>query len=259
MSLDIKQIINAEDEQERMVMVWQLIAESLNGIPGRVIFYVDNRLDISGWKWAPRSLLSSGPDPSMDAMLKVSRFAEVAGSEKHWGGIHELGLRVQFPGFMLEAKPRAPGMSLHPWRDLKKQYEDRLLLQNPGDKKWYSLCDEYRGFKLASWSNEERIQYDEAADSPLCRATHERGCAVIRDPLSTHAVMVQSSEDVNLCSTLEQAARPTHARIQRRVMVFELNPSQQLVAETLTKIADRLTEEICQGILPRTSGERGDR
>lgn len=253
MSLDIKEIIHVENEQERMVMVWRLIAGGLNGIPSRIIFFVDNNLDISGWRWAPRSLLGSGSDQSMDTFQRWSRFSQDGAKSKYWGSIHQLGIRVQFPGFVLIAKPRAPGMPLHPWRDIEEQVEDRLLFQDPRTKRWYSFFDTSRGLKLATWSREERHQHDKSAGSPLCKAIHEGGCALIRDPVTPYGVMVQVSKDANQFPVADRTDEFIYARIQRRVTITELNPSERFIAETLRKIAEQLTqEEMRQGLPPQT-------
>jgi hypothetical protein len=65
-------IVAIDDGQKRMLKVWELIADKEKKIPARIIFHVENPLDEPGWRWAPRSFISSGPESSRHQYQKGS-------------------------------------------------------------------------------------------------------------------------------------------------------------------------------------------
>jgi hypothetical protein len=126
MSLNINDIVAIDDEQQRMLKVWELIANEKR-IPARIIFHVENPLDKPGWRWAPRSFISSGPETSIDASTRRNRFKPGTSDGKLWGIHSEEGLCVRFPGLILDAQPRLPGAPFHPWEGVYQPREDYLV------------------------------------------------------------------------------------------------------------------------------------
>lgn len=111
-----------------MAIVWELLAKRLEGLPPKTIFFVDNPLDIEGFRWAPRSFLAGDTLPSVtddednpyaerqffDSYLDLThrslrflrqdptvRLAELVSGERK-------GLRVCFSGYRLHVQ-----MSMH--------------------------------------------------------------------------------------------------------------------------------------------------
>jgi hypothetical protein len=74
LSLDINYVAAPDSAEERMARVWELIAKNRGGIPPRIIFYNDNPIDIDGWRWAPRSLLTSMEESGISIDERAARF-----------------------------------------------------------------------------------------------------------------------------------------------------------------------------------------
>ena len=256
MSLNMNDIVAIDDEQNRMLKVWELIADKEKKIPARIIFHVENPLDEPGWRWAPRSFISSSPESSIDASTRRDRFNPRTSDGELWGIHSEEGLCVRFPGLILDAQPRLPGAPFHPWEGVYQPREDYLVFQNQTTKKWYQLADCHHSWKTSTQAKQEQDGYDKAADNPLCSTIHAGRCAIIRDVGSLYGVLVHILEsDPNSPTPTSSAYR---VRIQRRVMIWELNESQALVAITFRKIADRLMGEDVTLKLLRTSDHNNE-
>ena len=105
MSLDHGKIVHVEPEH-RMQMVWALLASSLNGLPAGIIFLGEQKINASGWRWTPCSLLQVGrilpPTNRASSLTDLQR-----GMPTAWG------LRIKYPGYRIiqghnDTKPRNP-------------------------------------------------------------------------------------------------------------------------------------------------------
>jgi hypothetical protein len=60
MSLPLAALLGSDvNKDDRMPMLWKLIAEKEGGIPSSIIFFEDTGLNARGWRWAPASLLTT--------------------------------------------------------------------------------------------------------------------------------------------------------------------------------------------------------
>jgi hypothetical protein len=62
LDLDLKAVLHVEPktQEQRMRKIWELIDEKYVGIPPGVTFFLGERLESKGWRWAPKSLLDPG-------------------------------------------------------------------------------------------------------------------------------------------------------------------------------------------------------
>ncbi|RFU81906.1 het domain [Trichoderma arundinaceum] len=182
MGLDTKYIAAAPSAETRMVRVWELLAKSLGGFSPRLLFYADEVLNTSGWRWAPRSLLgSSVKDPVIGIDERVLRLAENTDLQ---GIPTPLGLKVILPGCRLIPQPLVPGISLHPWPGAINPTEDQIIIHQEESGQWYRIIDWYRSKKLASWTDDERSAFDREQNNPLCREIDSGKCVLIYDETS---------------------------------------------------------------------------
>lgn len=244
LSLSMKYIAAVDDAQERMCRVWELLSAAANGIPAHIIFYVDNPLGKSGWRWAPRSLLWSR-DSMFDVDARLLRFIRTK-PDTAVGVPTQFGLRVQFSGLLLKPQSLSPGLLLHPWEGVIKNLEDMLVAHDPNTNKWYHIFDFYRTQMAMTWTLEQQKHYDNVANSPLCRAIHSGKIALIRaDPEVTDSgqcLMVQVEEEKRTPSAVSQT-QGLRVRSQRQVIIRELDASQVLVAQTMRQIAHRVAND----------------
>ena len=178
MSLSTKYIAAAPNHAQRMIRMWEQLAEKYEGISARVLFFVDETISEDGWHWAPMSLLASTvADPVIGLDERVLRFAII--DDVATGVPTSLGLKVCVPGGRLFPRPLLPGLSIHPWPEVIHSTEDQVLIRDSG--KWFRLIDWYRSRKIASWTIEERRAFDRRESRPLCRAIDTGACAVLFD------------------------------------------------------------------------------
>lgn len=216
MGLDTRRVAAPASHQDRMVRVWEQLARLpgddngdgnvAQGIPVRLIFFLEEPLDVPGWRWAPRTLLgSSVHDPVLGIDERVVRFVREDGPDA-LGTPTPLGLRVRLCGCRLVPRPRAPGLPLDPWPELVRKYEDQVLLQRDdgsgssndgnnsdrdssnaggGGARWVRIMDWYRSRKIGSWTREQRLEHDTRVGHPLQRAIATGRCAIVYDPQSS--------------------------------------------------------------------------
>jgi hypothetical protein len=236
-----------------MARVWEKVAENAGGIPARIIFLEDNRLRLSKWGWAPRSLLSSASSPMLDASARSTRW-----NSNRIGTPKDQGLRVQFPGFLLSPKKRPPNMPLHPWEGINRAVEDRLHFQDSMTGQWYRLMDAFRSYHHSKWTAEEREAYDKKQNSPLCRAIQQHDWAVIlNDPGPVSSAKVDMGDFAPhfgiLVKIIDSVVEPGcaepsyHTRLlttfPAQVIVSRLGEQDRLVVETTKQLAEKVRDE----------------
>ncbi|KUI62769.1 hypothetical protein VP1G_09897 [Cytospora mali] len=257
--------------QKRMAMVWGMLAKRLGGIPPRLIFYVENPLNIEGFRWAPRSLLAADVQQSTvdDASDPYAErpFFESALDLNHrtirfeWGPDTKLsqlisegenkGLRGSYRGFRVYSRPY-PGVTtapeqyrLHSWDGvLANNIEDRLLAKEEETGRWFVIAEYHRSLKLATWTDEERATWDRTAGTPLCKAMHTGRCAMIRDNARDSVMGNRQNSEVCLMVIVEQEDE-TELVVRRQfsVILSEATEADTIVAETMTELAAELASE----------------
>jgi hypothetical protein len=268
MNLELRYILEVEDQEGRMARVWEKIAQKEGGIPASIIFFEDNRLHLSKWGWAPRSLLSSASSLMLDANARITRW-----SSTRIGTTTDRGLRVRFSGFLLSPKKRHPDMPLHPWEGINRAVEDRVHFQDTESGQWYKLMDAFRSFRLSKWTAEELKTYDDKQDSPLCRAIQKDDWAVIlndstavsRARLTTTDTIIHFGALVKIIDSVVEpgCAEPGyHVRLlttfPTQVLVAALNEKELLILETTKRLAEKLRGDEITKLLANSDRESNE-
>lgn len=113
LALEISNVYEVKCAQQRMARIWELVAKAAGGIPPRMIFFVNEPLQLpklTGWRWAPKTLLSPTFGSGLRYENKADRFGVFdltvsSGGDFPLGIPTELGFKVVFPGFALTARP----------------------------------------------------------------------------------------------------------------------------------------------------------
>ncbi|KAK9443567.1 HET domain protein [Metarhizium brunneum] len=192
MKLDTRYIAAGKDASDRMKRMWEKLSEANGGISARLLFYLDEQLDIDGWRWAPRSLLASAVhDPVLSMDERVMRFHTEkpanASDNVVLGTPTPIGLKVRLPGYRVVPVPLLPNFPLHAWPEVIHSVEDSVIAQNERTGRWFRIIDWYRSRKIAVWTREQRREHDRREDNPLCRAIHTGKCCLIMDKRITLA------------------------------------------------------------------------
>ncbi|KAJ9155246.1 HET domain protein [Pleurostoma richardsiae] len=253
MSLDLLYITSVEGAEERMVRVWELIARANDGVPARILFYNDDPLSLPGWRWAPRSFLSTSREESVLTIdEKTLRFSWGGGEARRLeddqvvGIPTPAGLKVKLPGCLVRPKPLLPGLPLNPWVGLIKVVEDQINLRGTKSGTWLRAMDWYRSHKLNTWTEQEKDTYDARVKSPLCRAMDTGEYALIEDTEASGSgakvcrlVRVIETKRGTGTGADEDAQLTVQVRGERTIMISPMNASEALVADVLRGIADQ--------------------
>jgi hypothetical protein len=235
MSLDLKYVQEVDDQVPRMCRVWELLERSLGGIPSGVIFFEDDPIDLPGWYWAPRSMLtnsSSGLDPNQ-RQLRWKTDQE--------GSITKRGLRVRLPGMLLRPRGRPQDMPLYPWEGINRTRQEQIFFKNTTTSKWYRLMDRIWALNAKKWSKEQLRQYNDTHKESMTKAIQEGNCAIIQSANdggygSLVRVIAEEQEPDNSVSSL-LVHRILH------IQFSELSQSEVKLAETVNRLAGILREE----------------
>lgn len=268
LGLDVTRVLNESSAQRKMAVVWEMAARMLNGLPPMAIFFVDNPMDIEGFRWAPRSLLAADSlgdqdgdakctlakrefcESSLDLSHRYSRLGCVAGTT-----MAELvldtdvrGLRGRYPGFRFQVQPHeglcemALGMeaALHPWTGvLPWVVEDSIYVREEDTGIWYQLCDYHLSRMIRRWTQEQTREWQLSVGQRLCGRMHSGRCAVIRNT-NRYA----SSQEGGLLVSIERDGEDElFVRRGLNVLIAKLSQAESLVADTMVALAAQLARE----------------
>lgn len=254
LGLDINRVANENGEnvtQKRMAIVWEMMARRLGGIPPRIIFSVDNPLDIRGFRWAPKSLLTPDVDterPSFDLaptwIERLIRF-QCGPDTKLAQLISEgdrKGLRVSYPGFKVFARPYSgvdtalEQYRLYPWDGvLEQDYRYNLMLKEEDTGRWFIATES----RITSCST----------DGDICtqfyKVIRTGQCAIIRETAETVLGFDGMPKWEYSLIMLVKKEDETEFIVQKQLTVRlkEATEAQVTVAETMTELAEELASE----------------
>ncbi|KAG6000819.1 hypothetical protein E4U21_004962 [Claviceps maximensis] len=255
MNLDTRYIASAVTAEERMTRVWEKLAQNEGGISARVLFYLDENINIPGWRWAPKSLLASSVDESVLTLdERAMRFHADADHTQGMGVPTSLGFQITLPGYRLVPTSILPGLPLHPWPGVIKPSEDQVLVQDEETKQWFRIIDWYRAKKLPTWTCEERLAYDKREECLLCRAVDTRRCAILVDEKlamedSTRTgclLQVEETSELSCEATMIDQPRPAsnepspplRARRDRSVIISQLTVAESQMMSLIQHLAE---------------------
>jgi len=233
LGLDLGKILGAskpEDDEpirteQRMCMLWRLIAEADQGIPSQVLFVGHDRLRTPGMRWAPKSLL--GRQGALDARLSEQ--------PPVMGFLTPRGFAVDMPGLLLKPHALLPDFPLHPWDSLARPLEHVVYFYDPFSDKWYKMGAHGPPATAPSGS-----MGSESSSRPLCDAIDSGQIALIKqEEAHPHQavcwLMVQIMDSPTQPSWSEKPGY--HVRYLRRVVVTELDGQELVILRILRRIA----------------------
>lgn len=272
LGLDLTRVLSEDSAQRRMAAVWKMVAEMLKGIPPKAIFFVDNPLDVEGFRWAPRSLLAADVegdqdvdannpyaerkfhDSWLDLSHRSARFGYDADTKMAELLIRDgkaKGVRGRYAGFRIQIKPytglheTVEKEALHSWSDvLPWKAEDSVFLKEESTGDWYRLCDSHFGRMIGRWTPEQVQQWQLKTGQRLCGEMHTGRCAVIRDAKASAGRSTETSAEAGLLVLVEHEGDGELA-VRRRlnVIVYRASETDSVVAETMSELAAQLASE----------------
>jgi hypothetical protein len=191
LGLEPRSVAEIQGRDARMAHIWTMLARA-DAVPPRVIFYVDEHVQLPGFGWAPRSLLNMGPDSHLvnlnlavrfDSLLPFQRGFDPEKNPAHRAAtLTAQGLRVVYPGFKVKLRSWRPGGSLDGWMGLCADApEHALLCRDVASRRWYKVLSTYRSQVVSAWPVERRKQYDSQNPWPLYREIRRGDVALIKD------------------------------------------------------------------------------
>jgi hypothetical protein len=271
MDLDARYISATLDAEERMTRVWELISRAKEGLPSKMIFYLDEALSTPGWRWAPKSLLGSSAGDSIWSFdHRALRFNDMIFPEEsdysNFGIPTPMGLKVKLPGCRLKPQPLVPELPLDPWEGFIPN-EDEILLQDNVTGRWMRIIDWYRSTKIVAWTTEERMAYDNKVNKPLARSILTGKCALLYDQEQAHdvgtrtCIMVQVDEldeaqRVDPSLNLGEGESALMARGRRPVILSPLTEADERMKNTLKGLACRVAaDKVTQDLIKIDRGD----
>ncbi|KAK5703276.1 hypothetical protein LTR97_004225 [Elasticomyces elasticus] len=147
---------------QRMQVVWKLLAEKFGCLPAQIIFFEEARLEAEGFRWAPQSLLD------VQQVYLSPTLRRLRWENQNPGIPTEKGLRVRYPGYRLYLQQYDDGKPRHPWPGRIRIPEDKLVFRDAQTQEWYKIITK----KLASDKPESVADLSEF---PLHDFVHQYG------------------------------------------------------------------------------------
>lgn len=242
MGLPLKHIQEASPE-ERMSLLWLCLSAKLGGIPTSIIFSQDARMTQAGFRWAPKSFLTTNSAAVFDRGTREQRW-----SGQQRGVITPLGLRVNYTGFVLT---RAAS---DPWPMLPRLAETRLLFRDASSRFW-QINDMEHAVRSRNWSDEERRAHHKKRLYPLNDILDMKKTAfVIADsevPLGQN--MQRQMFNAILATAREDAGIPSKHGVavntQRHIVMTTISVDETIFLEAIEAVAwcvrlGRVTEDL---------------
>lgn len=261
LSLDMSYISQADDGDERMARVWELLDKE-KAVPSRVIFYVENPLPVPGYGWAPQSLLSSAESTlshddvtaRLNSLLTFGASYSKDSFLNQPAVITDFGLKVEFPGLVCTLKPWWEGGPVNPWNGLMKGSEHSLLAREDSTGKWFRMVDFFRGREDSTLTPEMRAKLDEADPRPLFNDLVRGKTALIKDVKSEikggptvylmvrlrgdHSHFPKSFENPNSSREPEEL----FVEVRRAITLIELDRDYSLMMDIFREVGVEVNE-----------------
>ena len=139
---DSQHLLQLKLRDERMKVVWKLLAEKFQSLPAQIIFFEERRIDAKGFRWAPRSFLQA-ENAYLSPTLRKVRW-----DDTQPGVVTERGLQVSYPGFQLHLAQYYDGKPRHPWRGRKRIPEDSIPFRDSSSGEWYTISTKEHAIEL---------------------------------------------------------------------------------------------------------------
>ena len=260
MDLNIDKILLLCGE-ERMAMVWNLIAEkNEGGLPSRMVFLEGPKLERKGYHWAPSTLLPSS-ETFHNFQVRVTRWFETPR-----GAITPEGLLAPYPGFRLhptkylasrcrapitttpnpngqQVSANAPNHNHNPWAVLIQRPEVRLIFKDTSTQIWYQLSTKSMAIALRSDQGRSSIFC-----LPLSAMVARKNFAIILQEgrsITSHGLPVKSEyPEGRIAIISEEKNGAIYAKLGEGIVLAPLRLAQLDHEVIVYEAAARVVEEV---------------
>jgi hypothetical protein len=234
MSLDLKAILEVVPKEQRMQKVWGLLAEKRGGIPAQILFFEEQRINSTGWRWAPRSLLS------VEKSIQKGN-VRIVKWEGQLGVPTVFGLKVRLPGFRISITKYEDGKPRHPWPGLTRLPESYMHFRDGETGEWYIILDTKYAYLSSTWTTEEaRVEYNKLEKFPLHDLADSNKSLIVmrtmtnlREAIFALPIPDADCQDVKLEDGLA-------VRTERHIIVNQITPENGYIYTTIGKLAMKL-------------------
>jgi hypothetical protein len=202
MSLNLREILNVEDKNDRMKKAWELIAAKKGGIPTQVIFFPEARIDADGWRWAPKSLLQWARGSHEEEDNRYLKW-----HDSRLGKITDQGLRVQCGGYRVTIAKGDGGEKPPLWPGFSRCPENTMLFRDKDTGVGYHVYDREHALRNLTRTDEQKEAHRSLGLFPL-HDIAETGDAVLL--INSSMVPVQEINE-GLFGTLTNEPSKSHA------------------------------------------------
>ncbi|KAK5730091.1 hypothetical protein LTR15_000025 [Elasticomyces elasticus] len=249
---------------QRMQVVWKLLAEKFGCLPAQIIFFEEARLKAEGFRWAPQSLLDV-QQVYLDPALRRLRW-----NDQNPGTPTENGLKVRYPGYRLYLQQYDDGKPRHPWPGRKRVPENQMVFRDAQTQEWYIITTKQRvrtirdepGIVLTEFPLHDFVhQYGNTMASPhqgtqldsafllldetdWLNTPHPRKTA-IEGLLMTGTYQMTDQEDASNIRHPPAGSKTILGNTAHHVMVAPLHAAQSSVYNAAEKSALQLRNEEC--------------
>lgn len=239
MSLPMSEILHESVEKDdRMRVVWRLLADKQGGLPSKMIFFEDRRIEKPGWGWAPASLLNSSPGFYKTNTRMIGwKDPTLAQPTPH-------GLHVQFPGFRLKRNIISDGRPRNPWNEATRLSEADLVFRDTKNNQWVQVIDKRRAAQQNAWSEEGEAKYNMLQMYPMSDLLSKDDCFIIcaDDAPRRDGIIASFATPATTTSTLEILdGIPVHT--QRHVLINSLTAANSLLYDAVEILARRMRDD----------------
>jgi hypothetical protein len=235
MRLDLGKIVNVEHKEDRMPMVWSLLAKKMGGLPAPLIFLDRQRIEAVGWRWANRSLLQ------VDGVQMRTGTGAAGIMETQLGMPTERGLRVTYPGYRISIERYADDKPTNPWPGLPRISEAHAQFRDAQTGKWYYIADKKYASIARSWTDDtRRAEYNKLELFPLHDLANTGHALILMDSSNADGILALPNSGT-FKEDLEEGA--LHIRTERQILVSSFDSKDCYLTDTIRTLALRLRDD----------------
>jgi hypothetical protein len=242
-----------------MQKVWELIAAKKGGLPTQIIFFEEPKIDVPGWRWAPKSLLAWGSGSHEMMNTRSLRWRE-----SRLGKITDQGLRVQYPGYRIKIAPQIGDGKPQHWPGYPRPPEFNIFFRDIDTGEWYRIYDKVYASLNQNWTTEQRSTYNALGLFPLHDIADTGDSGLIFNSANSRIPGMHEALFGTIASPLcpDSPEEGLEVRTGRNVIVNIVQPQLNYMYNILRRLALELRTsnlaEAHMAIYRRLSRECGD-
>jgi hypothetical protein len=223
-------------ENDRMKILWKLVAEKHGGIPTSIIFFEDTRIDALGWRWAPASLLAAKPQ------LQTFETRILRWSDKNLGQPTPNGLKVKLPGHCVMLGRVDDGRPRHPWKGVARLPETNIYCRDIDTMQWYLIIDEEYAVRSKPWTNEARQAYNALNKFPMNDLISNGECFIVQAAGGSEGILASLVPPHERAQTIEDL-EGIPVKTRHHIIFKEATPAQAILQNALESLAQELRND----------------